>query len=174
MKKGQKRQDGRRRRTSRKKKGSGAAANSAGVLSRSCCSPQAQRSGWCLRLTGRRTETFVEIAPGSGTLRIGQQLETAGVVRSRYAFDLMRWLKRGTLRAGEYRFAQPATGERSLCAHCARRCVHQDRTVPEGANIFDIAARLQQAGLGTRAGVYGCGSKPDRTDSRSRSRSNEP
>ena len=57
---------------------------------------------------GPETETFVEVAPGSSTVRIGQQLEAAGVVRSRYAFDLLRWLKRGTLRAGEYRFDHPA------------------------------------------------------------------
>src|SRR5665213_2848400 len=57
---------------------------------------------------GPETETFVEIAPGSSTLAIGQKLEAAGVVRSQFAFDLLRWVKRGRLLAGEYRFDHPA------------------------------------------------------------------
>src|ERR1017187_4499924 len=56
---------------------------------------------------GPSGETFVELAPGSSTLRMGRQLEAAGVVRSQYAFDLVRWWKRGTLKAGEYRFDHP-------------------------------------------------------------------
>jgi hypothetical protein len=78
------------------------------------------------RRSGRDTETFVELAPGSSTARIGQQLEAAGVVRSRFAFDLLRFWKRGTLRAGEYRFDHPASGDRSLCADRARGCFYQD------------------------------------------------
>ena len=46
---------------------------------------------------GPRAETFVELAPGSSTFQIGQQLESAGVVRSQFAFDLVRIWKRGTL-----------------------------------------------------------------------------
>ncbi|MGA7859252.1 MAG: endolytic transglycosylase MltG, partial [Terracidiphilus sp.] len=60
---------------------------------------------------GPTAETFVEIAPGSSAVRIGRQLESAGVVRSQFAFDLVRWLMRGKLRAGEYRFDHPATVE---------------------------------------------------------------
>ena len=57
---------------------------------------------------GPETETFVELAPGSSTIQMGRQLEAAGVVRSQYAFDLMRWVRRRTLKAGEYRFDHPA------------------------------------------------------------------
>jgi UPF0755 protein len=99
---------------------------------------------------GPEAETFVELAPGSSTLRMGEKLEAAGIVRSRYAFDLLRWWKRGTLRAGEYRFDHPVTvGE--VYARIARGDVFT-RTVaiPEGASIFEIAARLEQAGIGTK------------------------
>jgi UPF0755 protein len=97
---------------------------------------------------GPTTETFVELAQGSSTARIGRQLEAAGVVRSRYGFDLVRWWKRGTLRAGEYRFDHPAAAI-EVYARIARGDVYTKTViVPEGASIFEIAARLEQAGFG--------------------------
>lgn len=99
---------------------------------------------------GPSTETFVNVAPGSSTARIGRQLEEAGVVRSRFAFDLVRLLKRGTLKAGVYRFDYPARVP-EVYGRIERGDVYTVAvTIPEGANIFDIGARLQQAGIGTR------------------------
>ena len=98
---------------------------------------------------GPRSETFVEVAPGTATARIAQQLEEAGVVRSQFAFDLVRWLERGKLRAGEYRFDRPATVT-EVYARIERGDVYTIAVVvPEGSSIFDIGARLQQAGFGT-------------------------
>jgi UPF0755 protein len=99
---------------------------------------------------GPRTESFVEVAPGSSTPHIAQQLEEAGVIRSRYAFYLLRWIKRGSLRAGEYRFDHPASAT-EVYARLARGDVFTIAvTVPEGSSVFDIAARLEQAGFGPR------------------------
>ena len=99
---------------------------------------------------GPHAETFVEVIPGSSTPHIAQQLEEAGVIRSRYAFDLLRWLKRGSLRAGEYRFDHPATAA-EVYARIAKGDVFTIAiTVPEGSSVFDIAARLEQAGFGPR------------------------
>jgi UPF0755 protein len=139
----------RRRGTSRRKKSSGAAGVfwalfvlllvGAGAL------------GW-LVLTpfGPETETFVELAPGSSTIQMGRQLEVAGVVRSQYAFDLMRWVRRRTLKAGEYRFDHPAPVT-EVYARISRGDVYTRTVViPEGANIFEIGTRLEQAGLGSR------------------------
>jgi UPF0755 protein len=96
---------------------------------------------------GPSVETFVEIAPGSTSAQIAAQLEHAGVVRSRYGFDAVRMWKRGTLKAGEYRFDHPAPVP-EVYARIARGDVFTLAvTVPEGANRFDIAARLEQAGL---------------------------
>jgi UPF0755 protein len=99
---------------------------------------------------GPQSETFVELAPGSSAARIGQQLETAGVVRSRYVFDLLRWFKRGTLRAGEYRFDHPAPVTEVYARIVRGDVFTRSVTIPEGANIFEIAARLEQAGFGAR------------------------
>jgi len=99
---------------------------------------------------GPETETFVNVAPGSSAAAIGRELEATGVVRSRYAFDLVRWLRRSTLEAGVYRFDHPAPVT-EVYARIARGDVFTlALTVPEGANIFDIATRVEQAGLGTR------------------------
>jgi UPF0755 protein len=136
-----------RKRRSRKKKSSGAAGFLLAILFVALLAVGA--AAW-LVLTpfGPQSETFVELAPGSSTARIGQQLEAAGVVRNRFAFDLLRWLKWGTLRAGEYRFDHPAPMT-DVYARIARGDVFtRTVTVPEGASIFEIAARLQQAGLG--------------------------
>ena len=99
---------------------------------------------------GSSAETFVNVAPGSSTARIGRELQQAGVVRSRFAFDAVRLLKRGTLKAGVYRFDHPAPVP-EVYSQIQRGDVYTIAvTVPEGANIFDIGARLQQAGIGTR------------------------
>jgi len=99
---------------------------------------------------GPDTETFVELAPGSTTLHMGESLEVAGIVRSRYAFDLMRWWKRGTLRAGEYRFDHPVTVAEVYARIASGAVYTRTVVIPEGASIFEIADRLQQAGLGTK------------------------
>jgi UPF0755 protein len=99
---------------------------------------------------GPSMETFVDLNPGSSTLTIGRTLEQAGVVRSQYAFDLLRVFKRGTLRAGEYRFDHPAPAL-EVYARIARGDIYtRALTIPEGSNIFDIAARVEQNGFGSR------------------------
>jgi len=108
-------------------------------------------AGW-LVLTpyGPSTETFVELNPGSSTTTIGRALEQAGVVRSQYAFDVLRVFKRGTLRAGEYRFDHPAPAA-EVYARIARGDIYtRALTIPEGSNIFDIATRVEQNGFGSR------------------------
>ncbi len=139
----------RRRRSGGKKEGSGAAGFLLVLLL--VVALAAGAAGW-LVLTpyGPETETFVTVAPGSSATRIGRQLEAAGLVRSRYAFDLVRWFRRGTLHAGMYRFDHPAPVA-EVYGRIARGDVFTIAlTVPEGANIFEIAARVEQAKLGTR------------------------
>jgi UPF0755 protein len=77
-------------------------------------------------------------------------LESAGIVRNQFVFDAWRWVRRGKLKAGEYRFDHPAP-----LAEVYNRIARGDVftvavTVPEGASIFDIATRLEQAGIASR------------------------
>ena len=100
--------------------------------------------------TSDEAATYVDIAPGSGTKAIAAQLEEAGVLRSRYAFDLLRVVKGGKLIAGEYRFNRPATAS-DVYARMVRGDVYTiPVTIPEGYNIFEIAQTVQSAGLGSR------------------------
>jgi UPF0755 protein len=97
---------------------------------------------------GPQTPTFVEVIPGSSTMRIGRQLQEAGIIRSQYSFYAERWLQRGTLKAGDYKFDHPAP-----VSQVYDRVQRGDTytiavTIPEGSNMFDIAARLEQAGFG--------------------------
>ena len=99
---------------------------------------------------GPEKETLVEITPGSSTVRIGRELARAGVIRSQWAFDLTRFWKHGTLKAGTYRFDHPAPAM-EVYDRIRRGDVYTILvTVPEGATVFDIGDRLQQAGFGQR------------------------
>ncbi len=100
--------------------------------------------------TSEANSTYVDIAAGTGTRTIASQLEQAGVLRSRYAFELLRVLKGGKLKAGEYRFDHPAPAT-EVYARIVRGDIYtRTLTIPEGYNIFDIAAAVEAAGLGTR------------------------
>jgi UPF0755 protein len=136
----------RRGRTYRRKKGSGAAGAVFGLFLLALI--VAAGAAWFVFLpAGPSSETFVEIAPGSSSTQIGIELERAGIVRSRYAFDLVRIWKRGVLKAGEYRFDHPVPVT-EVYGRIARGDVFTLAvTVPEGATRFEIAARLEQAGL---------------------------
>lgn len=97
---------------------------------------------------GPQTQTLVEILPGSSTRRIGRQLEEAGIIRSQYTFYAMRWLKHGTLKAGDYKFDHPAPVAEVYDRIRRGDVFTIEVTIPEGSNMFDIGNRLEQAGFG--------------------------
>ena len=73
-------------------------------------------------------------------------------MRSEFAFDVLRWIKRGTLKAGEYRFDHPAPATEVYARIVRGDVFTKTVVVPEGSSIFDIGARLELAGFGTRQG----------------------
>jgi len=96
--------------------------------------------------------TFVLLRPGWSTRHIAAELQREGIIRSSTAFLMLQYAEGvKTLKAGEYKFDEPASA-----LDVWRRLVRGDvyaRTVvvPEGYNIFDIAAAVEQAGLGPAA-----------------------
>jgi UPF0755 protein len=95
---------------------------------------------------GFQTQTFIEIERGTSSKTIAEQLEAAGVVRSRWAFLLVRLLHpRAHLQAGEYRFGSAQTVFQVFDKIRRGEIFYEDVTIPEGSNIFDIAELLRNS-----------------------------
>lgn len=93
-------------------------------------------------------EKFVDIPHGASSRRIAALLAEAGVVRSPYDFLIARAVERGrVLQAGEYRFNR-ASSPIEVADRIARGDIfYLDLVVPEGKNMFDIAAAAEQLGV---------------------------
>ncbi len=85
-------------------------------------------------------EKIVEIPRGASTMKIGEILEQAGLLRSPLQTTLYRVLNpRARFQAGEYAFRKE-TSAAAVLAKIARGEVYfRELTIPEGSNIFDIA-----------------------------------
>jgi UPF0755 protein len=93
-------------------------------------------------------ETFVDISHGTNTGGIAALLAGAGVVRSRWDFLLARVVLRGhVLQAGEYRFNHAATPFEIYDRIARGDVFYYELVVPEGRNMFDIGAAVEQLGL---------------------------
>jgi UPF0755 protein len=105
---------------------------------------------WALYLPVQPSGTnFVLLRPGSSSRRIAGELQSAGVIRSARAFLLIHYALGSTLKAGEYKFDQPATA-RQIHDRLARGDIYfHTITIPEGYNLYDIAGVMQLAGLGS-------------------------
>jgi UPF0755 protein len=91
------------------------------------------------------------LRPGWSTRHIVLELKHAGVIRSAHAFLLYHYLSRHkTLKAGEYQFDHPANS-REVHDRLTRGDIYKHTVVvPEGFNVFEIAAAVQNAGLGSK------------------------
>jgi len=96
-------------------------------------------------------EKFVMLRPGMSARQIAGELERSGAIRSGRAFLFLHYTRRQSLKAGEYRFADPAS---TFQVHdrVARGDIYVHTVaIPEGYNTYDIAAAIEAAGLGSRA-----------------------
>src|ERR1700733_12049224 len=94
-----------------------------------------------------------------GTRARGALLAQRGIIRNQYLFDLWHVVRRGTLKAGEYQFVQPATLP-SVYNRIVRGDVYtRTVTIPEGYNLFDIAQAVEDAQLGSKASFLAAASQ---------------
>lgn len=106
--------------------------------------------GWAAVLPMQPQQTtFFLLRPGWSTRHIARDLQKQGIIRSSAAFLMVDYAKGlRTLKAGEYKFDQPASAfevwRRLTVGDVYARTV----VVPEGYNMFDVAAAVEQAGLG--------------------------
>jgi len=97
------------------------------------------------------SQKSVMLRPGSSARTIAAELRDAGVIRSRYAFLALHYFRVKSLKAGEYLFDRPANA-----FEIYDRLAHGDIAihsvvVPEGFNLWEVAAQFEAAGLCTRA-----------------------
>jgi UPF0755 protein len=93
-------------------------------------------------------ETFVDIPRGTTTIKVAGLLSEAGVIRYEWQFVVARLMRpRARIQAGEYRFIEPASPWRVLGRLVKGDVFFYELTVPEGWNIFDIAASLDHLGV---------------------------
>lgn len=88
---------------------------------------------------------IVDFPKGTSTQVMADQLARSGVVRYSWQFLMARALHPGkTLKAGEYRFEHSDTPSTILDRIGRGDVFFYDLVVPEGSNMFDIAASLSR------------------------------
>jgi UPF0755 protein len=93
-------------------------------------------------------ETFVDLPKGTSTQQMAALLEDAHVIRHSWAFWMARAMRRSaTLQAGEYRFTKQASVLAVFDRIARGDIFYYELTVPEGKNIFDVAAAAERLGL---------------------------
>jgi UPF0755 protein len=93
-------------------------------------------------------ETFVEFPKGTSTYQLAGLLQKAGVIEHDWEFLAARALgPRRTLQAGDYHFTKPASVWEVFNRIARGDIFYYVLVVPEGQNIFDIAAEAQKLKL---------------------------
>jgi UPF0755 protein len=106
-------------------------------------------------------ETFVDLPHGTSTGAMADALAQAGVISSRWDFLLARLASRShVLQAGEYRFDHPASAMEVFRRIARGDIFYLELVVPEGRNMFDIAAAAEQLGLFKAADFLAAASNP--------------
>ncbi len=110
---------------------------------------------------GFEGEVFVDIPHGTSSGQMADLLAASGVVRSRWDFLLARLTGRGrVLQAGEYRFDRPVSAAGVLARIARGDIFYYELAVPEGKNMFDIAAACQQIGVFPASGFLAAARQP--------------
>ena len=118
---------------------------------------------------GFQQPVFVDLPKGTSAARMADLLQNAGVIRHSWAFLIARAFRRGaTLQAGEYRFAKPASVLEVFDRIQRGDIFYYELVVPEGKNMFDIAAAAERLGVFPAEQLSGGGAQPG-DHSRSRS-----
>jgi len=90
----------------------------------------------------------VDIDKGTGTRAIASELAQAGALHYSWQFLAVRILRPSArLQAGEYRFGEPDSAWHVFDRIVRGDVFYYEVTVPEGSNIFDIAAQVDRLGF---------------------------
>lgn len=93
-------------------------------------------------------QAVLDFPRGHSTRQIAADLQRAGVIRWQWQLLAVRALRfRTPLQAGEYRFDQPASAFRVYDRIARGDTSYYEVTVPEGANMYEIAGILNQGDI---------------------------
>jgi UPF0755 protein len=98
---------------------------------------------------------FVSVEPGASSRSIALSLEREGVIANAGLFLVALELRRAgdRLKAGEYRFAGPASLLEVLDRLLRGDIIYESVTIPEGLTLWETSALLSERGIGDRAAL---------------------
>jgi UPF0755 protein len=108
--------------------------------------PQPPPEDLSLRIEGDRT-LFLEVKRGESAQSVGKRLEDAGVIRSRYFWQLVSRFGKEYIKSGTYRLEIPADQMTIHRILVEGRQMLQRVTFPEGATLKKYARILEDAGI---------------------------
>ncbi len=105
------------------------------------------------RYAGFAGETFVDIPKGARAPQVARMLAEQGVIQFEWQFLAVRVLRpRAKVQAGEYHFSTPASAWQVFDRLSRGDVFFYELVVPEGSNMYDIAAALNRLGAGAASG----------------------
>jgi UPF0755 protein len=99
-----------------------------------------------LRIPGDGT-AYIEVRSGESAISVGQRLENAGIIRTRYFWNLISRLNPEYIKTGTYRFNIPATQLEIRSVLVSGRQLLLKATIPEGVTLRKIARILEETGI---------------------------
>jgi UPF0755 protein len=86
----------------------------------------------------------VEIRNGESAMSVGRRLENAGLIKTRYFWNLLARLDDGRIKAGVYRFKKPVSQFQIRSILVEGRQEPRRVTIPEGLTLSKTAALLEE------------------------------
>ncbi len=120
-------------------------------------------SWWGLAPVTPPPNTSLTVKPGSSLILVARQLATKKVIQSPLSLRLLAQLQNqeAAIQAGQYSFTLPATPSEVLQRLVAGDVVQISVTIPEGFNLEQIAARLEQMGIAEQNAILSTARNPE-------------
>jgi UPF0755 protein len=103
----------------------------------------------------------IEVRTGESGRSVGQRLESAGIIRTRYFWDLLSYIDKEFIKAGIYRFELPKTQLQIRSILVEGKQILTRVTIPEGVTLKKTARVLEEAGITGEASFLEAAADPD-------------
>jgi len=121
------------------------------AAARYCNAPPEERPLAGGDLAGAKLEeagtVLFEVKEGESAYGVGQRLEQAGLIKTRYFWNILSRLEKNYLKAGTYRLVVPASQTAIRAALVEGKQVLLRVTIPEGVTLKKAAAIMDNSGI---------------------------